>query len=205
MKWTKILWFVQCFTHQDEIEQGSLINIDEFGIPRFETVISTIFRIGRLNVLLAVLNDLRQDLAGDIGDRDGAIDAVILDNVPDGLGLKSHRLFHLEGLAVGALQDYLIRRHRRRFPKQQRRFDEEEESVLFFRWGSERNREAQQLRFDEEEEESVPFFRGGSERSTEALIYTIIIIKLKERESDALGYRIQFTKTKRKIYRIQIE
>ena len=57
-----------------------------------------------MDVLVAVLDDLGEDLRVDVGERDAVVGAVVLDHVADGLRLHGHRLLHLELLVVGAPQ-----------------------------------------------------------------------------------------------------
>jgi hypothetical protein len=70
-------------------------------------------------VLLAVLDDLGEDLGVDVGDRDAVVGAAVLDHVQDGPRLPRHRLLHLEVLLVAADQHQhlvlprrCVRRHR---------------------------------------------------------------------------------------------
>lgn len=62
-------------------------------------------------MLLAVLNYLREDLAGNVRKRDAIIGAIIFYHVFYGLRFERHRLVHLEGLPIGALQGDFPRRH----------------------------------------------------------------------------------------------
>lgn len=59
-------------------------------------------------MLFAVLDDLGEDFAGDVGDRNDVVDAVVLDHVLDGLRLDGDRLVDLEDLAIGAAEDDLL-------------------------------------------------------------------------------------------------
>ena len=100
-------------TDQDKIEERGLVDLDEIGVPGFEIVLGGfVFGIRGLDVLLAVLDHLRQDLARHVRQRDAAVGAVVLDHVLYRLRLQRHRLVHLESLAVRTLQcDLLRRRH----------------------------------------------------------------------------------------------
>ena len=100
-------------TDQDEIEERGLVDLDEFSVPGLEIVLGGfVFGIRGLDVLLAVLDNLRQDLARHVRQRDAAVGAVVLDHVLYRLRLQRHRLLHLESLAVRTLQrDFLRRRH----------------------------------------------------------------------------------------------
>lgn len=73
-------------TNQDEIEQRGLINLDEISIPSLKLILGG-FLIGirSLDVLLAILDHLSQDLAGDVGKRDAAVGAVVLNHMLDRL------------------------------------------------------------------------------------------------------------------------
>lgn len=121
--------------YQDEVEEGGLL--DEVGVPVLEVlaggrrhgcgggrgVVGGLGgRGGRgVHVLVAVLDDLGEDLGVDVGERDAVVGAVVLDHVADRLRLHRHRLLHLELLPVGALQgDHLLlslSRHRSSPPK----------------------------------------------------------------------------------------
>ena len=102
-------------THQGEIEESGLIDLDELGVPSLELVFSggPIIGLGRLDMLLAELDDLGQNPARDVGERDLAIGAAVLDQVFDRLRLHGERLVDIERLAVGAPEgDLLGGRHR---------------------------------------------------------------------------------------------
>ncbi|RYQ81141.1 hypothetical protein Ahy_Scaffold1g107150 [Arachis hypogaea] len=73
-------------------------------------LVGPLFGVRSLDVLLAVLDDLRKDLAGDVGERDAAVGAIVLDHVLDRLRFQRHRLVHLERLSVRALEGDLPRR-----------------------------------------------------------------------------------------------
>lgn len=123
--------------YQDEVEEGGLVDLDEVGVPVLEVlaggrrhgcgggrgVVGGLGgRGGRgVHVLVAVLDDLGEDLGVDVGERDAVVGAVVLDHVADRLRLHRHRLLHLELLPVGALQgDHLLlslSRHRSSPPK----------------------------------------------------------------------------------------
>lgn len=63
---------------------------------------------------ITVLKYLCQDLACNIRKRDGWVDAIVLDQMLDGLRFQSNRLTHLENLSIGTLQrDLLWSRHSR--------------------------------------------------------------------------------------------
>ena len=114
--------------YQDEVEQRGLIDLDEVGVPVLKVftggsvavgggcprvVGAGLGRRGRcgrgVDVLVAVLDDLGEDLGVDVGERDAVVGAVVLDHVTDGLRLHGDRLLHLELLAVGALErDHLL-------------------------------------------------------------------------------------------------
>ncbi|RDX70492.1 hypothetical protein CR513_50258, partial [Mucuna pruriens] len=98
-------------TDQDEIEERGLIDLDEIGVPRLEIFVGgLLIGIRSLNVLFAVLDYLGQDLACDVGKRDAAICAIVLDHMLDRLRFQRHCLVHLERLAVRTLQGDLPRR-----------------------------------------------------------------------------------------------
>lgn len=54
---------------------------------------------------LAVLDDLGQDLAGNVGEWDAGIGAIVLDHMLDRLGFKSDGLLDLESFRIGAFQN----------------------------------------------------------------------------------------------------
>lgn len=121
-------------SHQDEIEEGGLVDLDELGVERLELVLDGLVGLhggggggvavggggrpaARLDVLAAVLDYLGEDLGGDVGERDAGVGALVLDHVADGLGLHGHGLRDLEHLALAAAEgDHRLRlrlgRHR---------------------------------------------------------------------------------------------
>jgi hypothetical protein len=113
--------------YQDEIEEGCLIDLDEVRVPVLEVlagsggggsravVVGGVVGAGLggagggVDMLVAVLYYLGEDLRVDVGERDAVVGAIILDHVADGLRLHRDRLLHLELLAVGALErDHLL-------------------------------------------------------------------------------------------------
>ena len=73
--------------------------------------------VGRLSldVLLAVLDDLGQDLACHVREGDSGSGAIVLDHLLDRRRLERHGLVDLEGLTVRAREgDLLLLRRRRR-------------------------------------------------------------------------------------------
>ena len=105
-------------TYQDEIEERRLINFSELGIPILElgvlgvsvdVLVSGVSLGGGVDVLLAVLDNLGEDGAGDVRKRDSVSDAVVFDHVLDRLGLERNGLIDLERFAVGTLEDDLLR------------------------------------------------------------------------------------------------
>ena len=73
-------------SYQKEIEKCGLINISEVPVPGIEIL----FREGgigggSIDMLAAVLDNLGEDLAGDIWKRDDVIGTIVLDHVADGL------------------------------------------------------------------------------------------------------------------------
>jgi len=100
-------------TNQNEIEERGLINLDKFSIPGLEFILGRLFigAIG-LNVLLAVLDDLGENLACDVGKRDPTVGAIVLYHMLYRLRLESDNLIHFEGLTIGTLErDLLCRCH----------------------------------------------------------------------------------------------
>ena len=104
--------------YQDEIDESDLINVDEIGVPVCERLVGrlgvTVVGVAGFGVLLAVLDDLRQDGSGDVGQGNHAVGALVVDQVLDRLRLHRHGLVHFEQLAVGAPQRDLRRRRRHR-------------------------------------------------------------------------------------------
>ena len=101
--------------NQDEIEEGGLVDFDEFLVPVLELLIGrgdTVLGFRGLDVLFAVLDDLRQDLAGHVRQRDSIVGAIVFNHVLYRLRFQRHHFLHLERLSVRALQRYLPRRHR---------------------------------------------------------------------------------------------
>lgn len=96
-------------TDQYEIEEGGLVDPDKVGVPGLEVLIvgRAVVGLSSVDVLLAVLDDLGQDLAGDVGKWDPIVRTIVLDHVLYRLRLQGHRLVHLERLAVRAFQCYL--------------------------------------------------------------------------------------------------
>lgn len=65
--------------HQDELEKCALVHFNELSIPSFDVIIQRLggfvcFRcIVHLDVVLAVFDDLCENFAGHIGQRDGIL------------------------------------------------------------------------------------------------------------------------------------
>lgn len=104
-------------SHITDVDQGRQVDVDELSVPGLEVLVDEPQGFdegpdGGLDVLLAVLDHLDEDLGGDVVEGDAAVGAVVLDHVLDGLRLHGHGLLHLEHLPVRAPQ--LDRpRHRR--------------------------------------------------------------------------------------------
>lgn len=68
-------------THQDEVEQRGLVHLDKLGVPLLDVVLAlgglVVHLLVGLHVELAVLDDLGQDLAGHIGQRDDVLSARV--------------------------------------------------------------------------------------------------------------------------------
>jgi len=97
-------------TDQNEIKERGLVDLDEIGVPGLEIFLrGFVVGIGGVDVFFAVLDDFGEDLAGDVGERDAAVGAVVLNHVLYRLRLQRHRLVHLERLAVRTLQGDLPR------------------------------------------------------------------------------------------------
>lgn len=60
-------------THQDELEEGGLVDLDEFRVEGFVLLLLVAFALLLLRVVLAVLDHLLQDLGGNVGERDGRL------------------------------------------------------------------------------------------------------------------------------------
>ncbi|KAK8683711.1 hypothetical protein V6N13_039762 [Hibiscus sabdariffa] len=69
--------------YQDEIKEGGLVDLDEISIPGFKLILEGGFRW--LDVFLAILDYFREDPAGDVGQRDAVISAIVLNHVLNGL------------------------------------------------------------------------------------------------------------------------
>lgn len=107
----KFKMFRKRLTDQDEIEERGLVDLDEIRVPGLEIFLRRfVVGIGGIDVFLAVLDDFSEDLAGNVGERDAAVGAVVLNHVLYSLRLQRHRLVHLERLPVGTLQGDLPRR-----------------------------------------------------------------------------------------------
>ncbi|GER40845.1 ABC superfamily ATP binding cassette transporter, partial [Striga asiatica] len=111
-------------TYQNKIKERGLVHFDKIRVEILEIVIRGRFVVrlggrggGRVHVALAVLDHLREDLTGDVRERDNVVGALVLNHVLNSLRLDSNRLFHLENLAIRAPQSYLLasvlRRRRR--------------------------------------------------------------------------------------------
>lgn len=79
-------WFVRirvrycvCCTHQDELEQRGLVHLDELGVEGGFLLLLVALLLVLLGVELGVLDDLRQDLGGDVGEGDSGVRAGICD------------------------------------------------------------------------------------------------------------------------------
>jgi hypothetical protein len=107
-----------------------VLYIDEVCVEDVELILGgpvggagRVARPGRLGVLVAILDDLDEDVGGDVGERDAFVGAAVLDHFLEGHRLHRHRLLHLELLVVAAaehqhlLLHLLSHRHRSaRFP-----------------------------------------------------------------------------------------
>ncbi|KAM1049484.1 hypothetical protein FF1_028524 [Malus domestica] len=61
--------------------------------------------VSTLDMLLAVLDDFGDDVAGYIGERDRIIGVVVFHHLLDGVRLHSNRLIDLEHLAAGETEN----------------------------------------------------------------------------------------------------
>ncbi|KAF3782556.1 hypothetical protein EJ110_NYTH16700 [Nymphaea thermarum] len=96
--------------YQNEIEEHCLVHLNKLGIPRLELFFLDLVVAGLLGIAVhfAVLDDLRQDLVGNVGQGDAGISTTILDHLSDRLRFLRHRLLHLQHLVVGALDRYRL-------------------------------------------------------------------------------------------------
>ncbi|XLU26188.1 hypothetical protein S245_062254 [Arachis hypogaea] len=95
---------VQVVCSQNEIEERGLIDLNEFSIPHLEILLGS----SSIDVLLAILNHLRKDLAGDVWKRNSTVSAIVFDHVLDRLRFESHCLVNLKRLAIGTFQSDLL-------------------------------------------------------------------------------------------------
>jgi hypothetical protein len=132
--------------HQDEVEEGGLVHFDELGVEALEIIHDVLGLGGDLAVLgvgsagldvpPAELDDLGEDLGGDVGERYAVVGATFLDHVFDGLRLHRLRLGHLVLMAVGAAQRQHLhlllpgRRRRRRVLHVRHRSDRRKKRVV---------------------------------------------------------------------------
>ena len=63
-------------THQDELEEGGLVYLDELGVEGLRLILGRLGLLG-LHVVLAVLDHLGQDLTGNVRKRDSRLRASI--------------------------------------------------------------------------------------------------------------------------------
>ena len=116
------------YTYHDEIKEDVQIDIDELGIPGLELLIG----LGRVRVrggrvFLAVLDDEWEYVARDVRQWDFIVSTVIFDQALYRLWLHRHSLFHLENLAIWALQRHLLhRRHCQSFSHKHKKERERE-------------------------------------------------------------------------------
>ena len=99
--------------YQNEIKQRGMIYFDKFGIKSHEVVPGLLIRrLFSLDVPLAIIDHLLQNLARHVGQPD-VIVVAILDCELNYLRLEGHRFVDLKDNVVGGLQDHLprCRRH----------------------------------------------------------------------------------------------
>jgi hypothetical protein len=95
------------FSHQNEIKQSALINVDEILVPCLHDIIGCsdlpLFAQGLppvVDMVLAVFYHLGENVAGHIGKRNRLIHASVLDHVPHGNQLASNSFLDLKHLVV---------------------------------------------------------------------------------------------------------
>ncbi|KAG8050409.1 hypothetical protein GUJ93_ZPchr0009g942 [Zizania palustris] len=90
------------YPHQDDVVESGLVNVDEHGVKGLELdfdgldgpiskLYDAINPIGprqlaaRIDVLATILDYLREDHGGDVGEHDLGSRAIVLNHLPDGL------------------------------------------------------------------------------------------------------------------------
>ena len=100
--------YVEVICSKDKIKECALVDFYEVSVKSFEVLVGgnvAVRRLGSLDMALAVLYDLGEDLARNVGERNNVVSAVVLDHMLDRLRLQSHRFLQLESLTVITLQD----------------------------------------------------------------------------------------------------
>lgn len=125
---------LQVVRSQDEVEEDRLVDFDEVLVEGLEVHLVGLDGGGGgggvgggggcvpvQDVLLAVVDDLDEDIGADVGERDDVVGAAVIHQVLDGLRRHGHRHIHHEHLVVGALEREVL--HRRRCRVRRHRSD----------------------------------------------------------------------------------